>query len=50
MVMCEGTDSDGEPRFCFCFSRQIRGCEDPLMKVSKRNKKELFEMIDDLIC
>jgi hypothetical protein len=50
MVMCEGVNDYGEPRYCFCFMRQIRGCKDQKMKISKSTKKELLEAVDGLVC
>ncbi len=51
MVVCEGRTESDEPRICFCFSRQVRGCDDPTMKVSKRPRDEIKKDIaeDNLI-
>lgn len=47
MVCCKGFNDQGEPMICFCFSRQVIGCDRPDMEVVSvsESKDELVEYV-----
>ena len=49
-MMCIGFNDRGERRICFCFSRQIKGCDDERMRpATEEERKQWKEILEGLI-
>jgi len=41
--MCIGTNYEGDRKICFCYSRQIKGCNDLEMKIATNEERKNYK-------